>query len=478
MKRGNNFFDQNFKRLKIFDEENKILEIKKLGKSNEELEFSYNFVINDDDDITIGKKDYFNELPIMIISEILSLLDFEMLFTLKKVCSKWNRATSSNFFYSKLLQKKCQQRLELFSLELKNYVLVQNFLLNSEWKKKFQIKKFLTKNSLLEDQILGTKILLGERFYEGEFNKKGKQEGKGIIFDKNGIFLEGEFINGHIKKGKLFYPNGDFYDGYFNLDTFFEGDGELTILNYGFYKGQWKNGKKCGKGIFRFQNGNYYDGEWEDDAPNGKGIFLYKALAREYNGEWLRGVRTGFGTMKFYNGYYTGNWANDLPNGEGIIKYADGDKYKGNFLNNKFHGVGEFIWANGNKYTGYFKNGKQDGVGELSYKNGVTYKGAFINGNFEGICEIRDKLGQKFIGKISDGKKNGKGSFYNKHNKKYFEGFFKNNLKDGKGTYFANSKRLVVNYKNGSIVKIISKTKDFPLLINDLDFGPNFDIFN
>ena len=31
------------------------------------------------------------------------------------------------------------------------------------------------------------------------------------------------------------------------------------------YDGDWKDGKKHGRGVYRYANGNVYEGDWEDD---------------------------------------------------------------------------------------------------------------------------------------------------------------------------------------------------------------------
>ena len=49
--------------------------------------------------------------------------------------------------------------------------------------------------------------------------------------------------------------------------------GVLECINGDKYNGDWKDGKKDGKGEFEDSNGNKYNGDWKDDAKNGKGIF-------------------------------------------------------------------------------------------------------------------------------------------------------------------------------------------------------------
>ena len=39
------------------------------------------------------------------------------------------------------------------------------------------------------------------------------------------------------------------------------------------YEGDWRNGKKEGKGIYYYNNGDRYEGDWRNDKKDGKGIF-------------------------------------------------------------------------------------------------------------------------------------------------------------------------------------------------------------
>ena len=42
------------------------------------------------------------------------------------------------------------------------------------------------------------------------------------------------------------------------------------------YNGEWKRGKKHGKGIVTFACGNKYDGEFKHDTMNGFGTYTWK----------------------------------------------------------------------------------------------------------------------------------------------------------------------------------------------------------
>lgn len=38
------------------------------------------------------------------------------------------------------------------------------------------------------------------------------------------------------------------------------------------YEGYWLNGKRHGKGIYRWNNGETYNGDWKNDRMNGYGV--------------------------------------------------------------------------------------------------------------------------------------------------------------------------------------------------------------
>ena len=78
------------------------------------------------------------------------------------------------------------------------------------------------------------------------------------------------------------FKNGDCYNGEVNAEGQPHGSGHMDYnLNgyYAEYDGQWKDGKRCGKGhYYRFSKGggarhSYdYKGEWFDDKEHGQGV--------------------------------------------------------------------------------------------------------------------------------------------------------------------------------------------------------------
>lgn len=72
-----------------------------------------------------------------------------------------------------------------------------------------------------------------------------------------------------------------------------------------------------------------------------------------YDGEWIGGIRDGFGCQTWPDGAkYTGEWRDDKANGRGTFVHVSGDVYEGEFLNDKANGYGIYTHVNGSSYRG------------------------------------------------------------------------------------------------------------------------------
>ena len=128
------------------------------------------------------------------------------------------------------------------------------------------------------------------------------------------------------------------------------------------YDGEWKDGKRNGRGVYTWANGDRYDGEWKDGKQNGRGVFTYG------EGSQFRGDR------------YEGEFTNDKRNGRGVLTYGDGNRYDGEWKDGKQNGRGVYTWANGNRYDGEWKDGKMNGRGVYTWANGNRYDGEWKDG--------------------------------------------------------------------------------------------------
>ena len=133
--------------------------------------------------------------------------------------------------------------------------------------------------------------------YEGDF-KRGEMTGRGVLQLVDGSRYEGEFLNGLCSGAGLFnYENGDSYNGEFKNDSYegkgvylsktsaYDGDfergfrhgqGSFKALEFS-YVGQYLDDQMCGMGIYTFANGDEYRGEFKDSKFHGNGVFKTKS---------------------------------------------------------------------------------------------------------------------------------------------------------------------------------------------------------
>ena len=99
--------------------------------------------------------------------------------------------------------------------------------------------------------------------------KKAKYNGEGEIKYKSGDMYKGEWKDGKKEgKGIYIYYNDKKFEGIFKEDKIFEGNGYIYYENGDIYNGEIKNGMKNGKGKIIYYNNNKYEGEWKNDKKN------------------------------------------------------------------------------------------------------------------------------------------------------------------------------------------------------------------
>lgn len=144
----------------------------------------------------------------------------------------------------------------------------------------------------------------------------------------------------------------------------------------------------------------YYFGDTDGNSrPHGKGLAMYTDN-QYYYGEWKDGVRCGGGMWIHFFVYdknakakdsiflqhsYTGTWSNDLPNGEGSEHY--------DFIDENLE---ENVGYNRN-FIGNFKNGLYDGEIYITnyYKDGNVkeWTGTAVGGVWQTMGQ-KDQMGQ------------------------------------------------------------------------------------
>lgn len=129
----------------------------------------------------------------------------------------------------------------------------------------------------------------------------------------------------------------------------------------------------------------FYDGEWKDGKRHGKGYGFYMTNSNK---------ALGYGSSDDQEHSYDGEWRDNKPHGYGILyQYGGSDViievpfYEGEFVNGEFHGKGKIFYYDGEtlRYEGEFKDGYPHGKGVQYGDDGeIESKGNFEYGKFVG----------------------------------------------------------------------------------------------
>ena len=255
-----------------------------------------------------------------------------------------------------------------------------------------------------------------ELLYEGEY-LNGKRNGKGKEYLIGELLFEGEYLNG-IKW------NGKGYDEFNN--TIYElKNGEGYIKEYNndgniIFEGEYKNGKRSGKGKEYKNSDMIFEGEYLNGIKwNGKGYKNNSIIYELKNGEGYIKEYHENGKLKFegdyINGKKSGKGKEYNNKGELIFEgeYLYNYKIKGKeYIKNKLNYEGEYLFDKKWKGKGY------DNRGNIIYE--------INNGNGK-IKEYYDNGQLKFEGEYINGIKNGKVKEYYedgelKYNEEYLNG--------------------------------------------------------
>ena len=107
-----------------------------------------------------------------------------------------------------------------------------------------------------------------------------------------------------------------------------------------------------GRGKLYYRNGNFYEGYMRDNQPI-YGIF-YKNEGYVYIGGFKGGLdKQGYGEQYWIDGEcFKGNFIHNVRDGKGEYIWQDGNQYLGDYKQNLRHGYGEMKWDNGDWYKG------------------------------------------------------------------------------------------------------------------------------
>jgi len=174
--------------------------------------------------------------------------------------------------------------------------------------------------------------------YMGQF-VEGFRKGKGTYtFKKNGDVYEGHYIeNRKHGFGKITYTNktGEEEEGA-------EPD-ESAPLRGGQYLGNYAAGLRgcrsnedpnvaASDGTFMYVNGDVYIGQWRTGKKHGKGEYTYAKDQTRLVGDWVDGKIVN-GRWYFPNGmYYCGTFRYNKPFGKGVWVMRNGSQLTGEYL--------------------------------------------------------------------------------------------------------------------------------------------------
>ncbi len=116
------------------------------------------------------------------------------------------------------------------------------------------------------------------------------------------------------------------------------------------YVGGIVDGKRHGFGELTFSNGSKYIGEFKDGKKEGRGTYVTK---REM---------------------YVGEWKNDAKNGYGVQYESDGSRYEGIFMHDKTNGRGVFTYKDGTYEIAKYHNDCLTGDETLKPRAYVKFK--------------------------------------------------------------------------------------------------------
>ena len=173
-----------------------------------------------------------------------------------------------------------------------------------------------------------------------------------------------------------------FKDGMPNGITKFVIDKENKII----FKGEYENGYPKGYGLYSTgKKGSFYEGIWDKQLLLGIETLKDGSL---YMGEFKNNKKEGIGLYRWQDGtIYYGEWKNDNMEGFCNIKFIDDRVYEGQMKNGLKNGYGEFTWKPIRKYIGYYINDLKDGFGIYVWniKTFKIFAGFWHKGRIEGL---------------------------------------------------------------------------------------------
>ena len=232
-----------------------------------------------------------------------------------------------------------------------------------------------------QDHLITLEFISNDRnyMYQGEVNKDNNMHGYGKLWNNNYSY-HGYFKNNELSgEGIITYTGSMDYSSLQSIKNFMI-----------YYKGEYLNNKKNGKGFEKYLNNEYYEGNFYNDLKHGEGSLYNHNGEIKINGFWDLGkpIDTKHITEYYQNGFlkYKGEYNGTNRHGKGTyfnnsgLIIFEGEFYDdGSFKNGKLYNnnlicfEGEFIDNMPFKGTFYWTNGIKLGVATIEKKNNENY---------------------------------------------------------------------------------------------------------
>ncbi len=203
----------------------------------------------------------------------------------------------------------------------------------------------------------------GILLYEGQFDA-GQYSGRGRYYDDGMLTYDGQYVEGLRSGSGTAYANGKrLYEGQF-MEDLYEGRGKLYQNGSLCYDGSFHAGVPEGTGTAYYPTGKVsYQGQYLAGKEDGNGTAFDETGRKEYTGGFSEGKYSGDGTLFYADGsqveaafadgepsgsvqwskngilYYQGEWLDGAPSGFGTLYSRTGKKlYEGPFLGGTLDG--------------------------------------------------------------------------------------------------------------------------------------------
>lgn len=276
-------------------------------------------------------------------------------------------------------------------------------------------------------------------------------EGKREEIDENEIF-SGQTITGN---GELHFANGNTYKGDLKRGLM-DGKGIFSWPDGVVYEGTFTKNRLTGTGVYKWPDGSHYEGDIVESLRQGKGTFTSAKGNITYTGDWLNGLKHGFGVLNYDNhSVYEGEFQFGFKHGEGVMRYKSGNVYKGSYRFDKKSGYGEIIWVSSDQtpiseeYRGYWDNDLQNGFGQHIWLEESGGKKSMRN---------------RYEGQWFDGTRHGYGCFYYSDGTRY-EGEWIENCKEGFSIFTDTTGDVIEGiFKNDRLLMRLNKPREVQIM--------------